>query len=192
MKRALLVLLIALAPVLSWADFQLGGIGLYNGNVAALGSTPVSNDFTFGLETRLKFLSVLQVGLTGLYYLPSSPASPSYIQALTDVAALPGHFHPASRGGDRSRLLHSNERSGRQRKLRGQFEALCGHQHRARLRRGRGFLSRSVHRGPPEHPDDDAVGRPHGADTPVLTGRCSVAAAAFRQNVSAVPCSCAP
>ena len=85
MKRALLVLLIALAPVLSWADFQLGGIGLYNGNVAALGSTPVSNDFTFGLETRLKFLSVLQVGLTGLYYLPSSPASPSYIQALTDV-----------------------------------------------------------------------------------------------------------
>ena len=86
MKRTLCILLIALAPVLTWADFQLGGIGLYNGNVAALGSGSISaNDFSFGLETRFKFLSVLQVGLTGLYYLPSSPTTPSYIEALTDA-----------------------------------------------------------------------------------------------------------
>ena len=74
MKKALLVLVIVLAPVLTYADFQLGGIGLYNGNIAATGST--SNNFTFGLETRFKFLSVFQVGLTGLDYLSSSAANP--------------------------------------------------------------------------------------------------------------------
>lgn len=86
MKKTLCILLIALAPAVTWADFQLGGIGLYNGNVASIGSGSFSmNDFTLGMETRFKFLSVFQVGLTGLYSMASSPAAPSYIQALTDA-----------------------------------------------------------------------------------------------------------
>jgi hypothetical protein len=79
------VLAIAGAPAPAYADFQLGGIGLYNGDITTIGSSAISSsDFTFGLESRFTFLSVLQFGVTGLYYLPSAE-QPSYIQALTDL-----------------------------------------------------------------------------------------------------------
>jgi len=73
-------------PPRAHADFQLGGIALYNGDVTKIGSTPLSSaDFSFGLESRFLFFNVIQIGLTGLYYLPASPDQPSYILTLADV-----------------------------------------------------------------------------------------------------------
>jgi hypothetical protein len=86
MKKALFILVIALAPVLAHADFQLGGTALYNGDITTLGSQPITGaDFTYGMESRLKFLSVFQLGLTGLYYASESVGGSSYILALTDI-----------------------------------------------------------------------------------------------------------
>ncbi len=86
MKKALAVLILALAPALTYADFQLGGAAMYNGDITALGSQQVTSaDFAYGLESRFKFLSVLQVGLTGLYYTPPFVGGSSYIQALADI-----------------------------------------------------------------------------------------------------------
>lgn len=85
MKKALAVLILVLAPALTYAEFQLGGAGMYNGDITALGSQQITPaDFAYGLETRLKFLSVLQIGLTGLYYTPPIVGGSSYIQALAD------------------------------------------------------------------------------------------------------------
>jgi hypothetical protein len=86
MKKALAILVFALAPALMYAEFQLGGTGMYDGDVTALGSQQITaGDFAYGLETRFKFLSVLQLGLTGMYYMPSFVGGSSYILALTDV-----------------------------------------------------------------------------------------------------------
>jgi len=86
MKKALAVLVLALAPALTFADFQLGGTGMYNGDITSLGSQQLTSaSFAYGLEARLKFLSVLQAGLTGLYYTPPVVGGPSYIHALTDI-----------------------------------------------------------------------------------------------------------
>jgi len=83
MKKALAVIVLALAPALSYAELQLGAAGLYNGDIAGLGSQQF--DMTYGLEARFKFFSVVQIGLTALYYYPSTVAGPSYIQTLADV-----------------------------------------------------------------------------------------------------------
>ncbi|MGA2640760.1 MAG: hypothetical protein ABSG21_07630 [Spirochaetia bacterium] len=82
MKRLLLVLIIALLPALAFADLQIGAVGIYNGNITAVASSPQStNNFTFGGEARLK-IWIIQGGLTALYY-PSS--SGNQIVALTDI-----------------------------------------------------------------------------------------------------------
>jgi hypothetical protein len=87
MKKALaaiaLALVLALTPASSYADFQLGVAGMYNGDLSALGTQ--SLNITWGMEARFKFLSVFQVGLTGLYYLPSVVGGSSYILALSDA-----------------------------------------------------------------------------------------------------------
>ena len=87
MKRALVALAFvfafALSPALSYAELQIGAVGMYNGDIAALGSQPL--DMTWGMESRLKFLKVLQVGLTGLYYTASVVGGSSYIFALADA-----------------------------------------------------------------------------------------------------------
>jgi hypothetical protein len=87
MKKALAVFAVALVfssiSLPSYADFQLGAVGMYNGDLGALGTRPL--DMTWGMETRFKFLSVCQVGLTGLYYIPSAIGGSIYILALTDV-----------------------------------------------------------------------------------------------------------
>jgi hypothetical protein len=87
MKKALAAIAVALVLSLtstsSYADFQLGVAGMYNGDISALGTQ--SLNITWGMETRFKFLKVFQVGLTGLYYLPSTVGGSSYILALSDV-----------------------------------------------------------------------------------------------------------
>ena len=87
MKKALaaiaLSLTFALTPALSYADFQLGGVGMYDGDIGGLFTQPL--DITWGMEARFKFLSVFQVGLTGLYYLPTAANGSSYILALADA-----------------------------------------------------------------------------------------------------------
>jgi len=83
---ALVLLGFALTPGLTFADFQLGGTGMYNGDITSLGSQQLASaDFAYGLEARFKFLSVLQAGLTGMYYAPPVLGGSSYIQALTDI-----------------------------------------------------------------------------------------------------------
>jgi hypothetical protein len=87
MKKALtafvVALVLSLIPLPSYADFQLGAVGMYNGDLGTLGTSPL--DVTWGIETRFKFLSICQVGLTGLYYIPSAIGGSTYILALTDV-----------------------------------------------------------------------------------------------------------
>jgi hypothetical protein len=82
MKKLLIVLIVALLPAMAFADLQLGAVGMYKGDVTAVGTHPVSiNDFTFGGEARLK-LGILQGGLTALYY-PTSAYT--QIVAVTDI-----------------------------------------------------------------------------------------------------------
>jgi hypothetical protein len=87
LKKALAPLAFALAfaltPPVAHAEFQLGAVGMYNGDIMALGTQPL--DMTWGMESRLKFLNVFQIGLTGLYYPPSVVGGSSYILALTDA-----------------------------------------------------------------------------------------------------------
>ncbi len=80
MKRLVLVLILAVIPALAFADFQIGAVGMYDGDVSQISSAPVSADsFVFGLETRAT-LWIFQAGATALYM-------PSYetLLALTDV-----------------------------------------------------------------------------------------------------------
>jgi hypothetical protein len=87
MKKALvafaLAFVFALTPALGRAELQLGGVGMYNGDITALGYQPLN--VTWGMESRLKLLTVFQIGLTGLYYAPPVVGGPSYILALADA-----------------------------------------------------------------------------------------------------------
>jgi len=87
MKNALAAVAFALVltsiPEASYADFQLGAVAMYNGDLWTLGTRPL--DIAWGMETRFKFLSVIQAGLTGLYYIPSVMGGSTYILALTDI-----------------------------------------------------------------------------------------------------------
>jgi hypothetical protein len=85
MKKAVLAfaLAIVLSPLPSYAELQLGAAGMYNGDITALGLQPLN--MTWGMESRFKFLTVLQVGVTGLYYAPPLVGGPSYILALADA-----------------------------------------------------------------------------------------------------------
>jgi hypothetical protein len=87
MKKALaafvLCLAFALTPTLSHAEMQLGVAAMDNAAIASLWYQPLN--ITWGMEGRLTFLKVLQVGLTGLYYTPSVVGGSSYILALADA-----------------------------------------------------------------------------------------------------------
>jgi hypothetical protein len=82
MRKLLTVLLVALLPAIAFADFQIGGVGMYTSDISTIQTTSIGiTDFTFGAETRLK-LGLFQGGASLLYY-PS--ASYSSIVALTDI-----------------------------------------------------------------------------------------------------------
>ena len=82
MKKILIVLLIALLPAMAFAEFQIGGVGMYKGDVTTIQTTGVGlTDFTFGAEARLKF-GLFQGGASLLYY---PGVSYNSIKALTDI-----------------------------------------------------------------------------------------------------------
>lgn len=83
MRRILVVLVLALVPLLAFAEVQLGIVGTFNPSLAG-GSTVTSlptqlgqaafSDVSFGLETRLK-AGILQLGTSVVFYDDgSSPA----------------------------------------------------------------------------------------------------------------------
>ncbi len=82
MRKVLIVLLVALLPAMAFADMQIGGVGMYKGDVTTIQTTGIGlSDFTFGAEARLK-LGLLQGGASLLYY---PGASSNSILALTDI-----------------------------------------------------------------------------------------------------------
>ncbi len=82
MRRILIVLVVALLPAMAFADFQIGGVGMYKGDVTTISAAGIGlTDFTFGAEARLK-LGLLQGGASLLYY---PGASYNSILALTDI-----------------------------------------------------------------------------------------------------------
>jgi len=83
MKKLIVVLVIALLPVLAFADLslQLGGTAMYKGLWTDLETNPPTfDDFTYGGEVRLNF-GLIQGAVAGLYY----PGTPNQIVALTDI-----------------------------------------------------------------------------------------------------------
>lgn len=81
-RKALTVLLVALLPALAFADFQIGGLGMYKGDIAIIQTTGIGfTDFTFGGEARLK-IGFLQAGASLLSY---PGASYSSILAIADI-----------------------------------------------------------------------------------------------------------
>jgi hypothetical protein len=83
-KKLVVLLLVVLLPAFAFADFQVGGVGMYKGTIAQLKAKDVGiEDFTFGGEARIK-LGIFQGGLTALYY-PEDLTRPAAIVALTDV-----------------------------------------------------------------------------------------------------------
>ena len=82
MKRMLAVLLLVVAPLAVFADFQVGVTALYAGTPFGL-STSAGTDspVPFGVEARWKFLYVFQLGLDGLILTGPSPA----LTLLTDA-----------------------------------------------------------------------------------------------------------
>ena len=86
MKKLIVVLVIALLPVLAFADvdFQLGATGMYKGLLEDITSGTADiglDDFTFGAEARLNF-GLIQ-GAAALLYYPDD-LTPSLV-ALTDI-----------------------------------------------------------------------------------------------------------
>ena len=79
-KICLLVLLVAVIPTFAFADLQLGGIALLNGDPNTKTSLNLSR-LTIGGEARIK-LWILQGGLSALYV--PDPKAPS-IAAFTDL-----------------------------------------------------------------------------------------------------------
>jgi hypothetical protein len=67
-KKLVLVLIIAIVPLMAFADFQIGVTGLYDVPLSYIdNSTSVGpNDLSYGLETRVK-LWMFQGGLSALY-----------------------------------------------------------------------------------------------------------------------------
>lgn len=86
MKKLFVLLLVVALPVVAFADFQLGAVGMYNGGIDQLKAKTVGvDDFTFGAEARLK-LGIFQGAVTGLYYPMNEDAMrPPAIVAVTDV-----------------------------------------------------------------------------------------------------------
>jgi hypothetical protein len=85
MKKLLVLLLMVVLPAFAFAEFQIGGVGMYRGTMAQLKAKDVGiEDFTFGAEARLK-LSLFQAGVSALYYPEVPLAKPPAIVALTDV-----------------------------------------------------------------------------------------------------------
>jgi hypothetical protein len=84
MKKLVVLLLVLVLPAFAFADFQIGGVGMYKGTIEQLKAKDVGiEDFTFGGEARIK-LGIFQGGLTALYY-PEDLMRPAAIVALTDV-----------------------------------------------------------------------------------------------------------
>jgi hypothetical protein len=84
MKKLVVLLLVVLLPAFAFADFQIGGVGMYKGTIEQLKAKDVGvEDFTFGGEARIK-LGIFQGGLTALYY-PEDLTRSAAIVALTDV-----------------------------------------------------------------------------------------------------------
>ena len=79
-KILILILLIAIIPAFAFADLQIGGIALYNGDTSTTTSLNMAR-LAVGAEARLK-LWILQGGISALYV--PNPKKPS-IAALTDV-----------------------------------------------------------------------------------------------------------
>ncbi len=86
MKKLVVLLLVVVLPAFAFADFQIGGVGMYKGTIAQLKAKDVGiEDFTFGAEARLK-LSLFQAGVSALYYPENIDLmKPPAIVALTDV-----------------------------------------------------------------------------------------------------------
>jgi hypothetical protein len=86
MKKLVVLLLVVVLPAFAFADFQIGGVGMYKGTMAQLKAKDVGvEDFTFGAEARLK-LSLFQAGVSALYYPENIDLmKPPSIVALTDV-----------------------------------------------------------------------------------------------------------
>jgi hypothetical protein len=82
MRKILIMLLVVLLPAMAFADFQIGGVGMYKGDVTTIQLSGIGlTDFTFGAEARMKF-GLLQAGASLLYY---PGVSYNSIMALTDI-----------------------------------------------------------------------------------------------------------
>ena len=67
MKKLLLVLIIAIVPLMAFAQFQVGGTALYLSDITQISHSSVNaSDFLFGLENRAK-LWIFQADAKALY-----------------------------------------------------------------------------------------------------------------------------
>jgi hypothetical protein len=89
MRKIIAILLLALAPMCAFADFQVGGAVLYAGTPFGLATSSGSSSIVpFGVEARWKFLYVFQIGLSGLI-LPGSSPSATFLTDVGVVVDLP-------------------------------------------------------------------------------------------------------
>jgi hypothetical protein len=66
-KKLIVILIIAIVPIMAFAQFQVGGTALYLNDITQISHSSVNaSDFLFGLETRAK-LWVFQADATALY-----------------------------------------------------------------------------------------------------------------------------
>ncbi|MBN1698241.1 MAG: hypothetical protein JW881_12065 [Spirochaetales bacterium] len=88
MQRILIILAILLLPLAAFADFQIGPTAFYNFYVSEPDDLPGAkelsvNDFTFGLDTRLK-LSIFQAGAFA-FFQPGYEDDPGSIELFTNL-----------------------------------------------------------------------------------------------------------
>lgn len=79
--------ILAVIPAMAFADFQIGGVAMYKGDVSEISNGITLNDFTFGLDTRLN-ISILQGSLAAVYYpedLSAVVPLPPSLTVLTDI-----------------------------------------------------------------------------------------------------------
>jgi hypothetical protein len=87
-KLGILVLvMVAVIPAFAFADFQIGGVAMYKGEPASVTVKSLGiDDFTFGVDARLKF-SIIQGSLAVLYYPEDANGAglPASLMALADI-----------------------------------------------------------------------------------------------------------
>jgi hypothetical protein len=65
-KKLLLVLVIAIIPVMAFADFQIGATAVYDNNISDLQDNDIADYLVYGLDTRLK-IWIFQACASALY-----------------------------------------------------------------------------------------------------------------------------